>query len=208
MFENKGIILNSIVHNRGKIFILLAVLVIGCIIGIVISNVIDIEMKNELLGYIQSSNESILNGEYIPNNYNIAISTIYDTFIYFILIVVLGCSVIFSPLIYLVIAYKGFSMGITISFLIMLLGNVKASIYALISMLLPNPILITGIIVLSITWLKFAKDILKNREIYNLKKTIFSKFIFTVFVLVSSVIILIPIQILVNNVLNSYITII
>lgn len=208
MFENKGIILNAILHNRGKIFILLTVLVIGCIVGIVIANIIDIEIKNELLGYIQSSNESILNGEYIPNNYDIAISTIYDIFIYFILIIVLGCSVIFSPLIYLVMVYKGFSMGITISFLIMLLGNVKASIYALIAMLLPNSILITSIIILSITWLKFAKDILKNREIYNLKKTICSKFVFSTFVLVSSTIILIPIQILVNNILNNYISII
>ncbi len=208
MLRNKGIIYSFLNENRFKIFILISLLIFGCILGIIVANSIDNNMKVQLIEYIDANNKIVVQENYVVDNYSIMKTTLINVLVYIGTILILGCSIIFSPLIYLAIVHKGFSIGFCISFLIMLLGNVKGSIYALISILVPNLILIIGIIYISILWINFARNILKNRNLYGIKNKIYSCLIITGIACVILLGVLIPIELFTNNVLDNYIRII
>lgn len=208
MLKKQGIINKYIMDNRGRIFVLLFLLVIGCIIGICVANCLQSDIKTELLEFIEENNKLVMEKNYTVSNYEIVKSVFLDVLTYIGIIVILGCSIIFSPFIHLVILHKGFSIGFCLSLLIMLLGNVKGSIYALISMLLPNLVMIIGIIYISILWIEFGKKILKNRQLYGIKSEIYSRLVLSGAVLVSLLVLLSPIELFTNGMLNSYIKII
>lgn len=207
MFKKKSILASYIKENRLNIAILIILLVVGGIIGICVANSVNDNIKTELLQYMDNANKAIFNDIYVVNNYDIIKNTIINTTLYIGAILILGCSIVFAPLIYLVIIHKGFSIGFCLSFLIMLLGNVKGNIYALISILLPNIVLIAGIIYVSIIWMTFGRNILKNRELYGLKTKIYTCIIVTGIAYSILLGILIPIELFTNNILDNYIRI-
>ena len=208
MLKDKGVIQRYIIENRLNIFILMSLLVIGSILGSICSVCIDNKSAEVLLDYINNANKLVVNDEYKIDNYGIIKATVIKTVIYFSCVLILGCTIIFSPLIYLIAIHKGFSIGICMSLLLMLLGKVKGNIYALIGLFLPNVILIISLIVVSVMWLNFGKDILKNRDLYGIKGKIYGNVIKTVLILCLTLMILIPIELTCSNVLIEYIKII
>lgn len=208
MLKNKSMVASYVGENKYKIMGLIVFLVVGSILGIICANLLDDNTKVQLLEYIQTGHTYIMQEESNIDNMQIIKNTVKNILFYVFAISVLGCSIVFSPLIYAVILHKGFSISFCISFLIMLLGNVKGTIYALIYMFLPNCILILGIIYLSVLWLRFAQNILKNKELYGLKRKIQSNFIITAIITIILIILMIPVELFTNNILQSYIRII
>lgn len=78
-----------------------------------------------------------------------------------------GCTIIGSFFIYIVILYKGFSLGYTISSIIAVLGVKNGSLFALLALLFQNLIFIPAIFLLSISGIDLY-DKLKSHCI-NLK---------------------------------------
>ena len=208
MFKKRNFIHTYIIDNKVFILLFILMLLIGCILGVIIAKCISQVDMDEILNYIKSTNTLIVKGEYEASNYEILKSTVSKVLVYFTVIIVLGCSIFFSTLIYLVPLYKGLSIGISVSLLLMLLGKIKGNIYVLIGMFLPNVILIIGLIVVSIMWIKFGKNILKKRDLYGIKQKICGNIIKTAVVLFLELIVLIPVEILSNRMLVEYIKII
>ncbi len=195
-------------ENLYTIIILLAMFLIGTIGGIFYANSLSNEMKIQLLEYIKDTNTSVLKGQYVLDNMSIIYSTIKNSLVYVLIVYILGCSVVLSPLIYGVFIYKGFSIGFCTSILIMLLGNVKGSIYSIISLFLPSIIFMFFLIFLSVIWIKFGKNILHNKSLYNFKVKIYGNSVITAITLILLSSFMIPTQIIINNILYKFIKII
>ena len=104
----------------------------------------------------------------------------------------LGSTVIGFPLIYVVIGYKGYSIGYTISSIIATLGTGKGLIFIISTMLFQSIIYIPAILALSVSGIKLYKLIMADRRRENikiqiLKHTIFSIFIFIILIISSFV---------------------
>ncbi len=194
-------------ENIFKFILILFFVLIGIIIGIIYSNLLQLDFKNELINYMKTFNDNILNGEYKLNYITIITNVIKNTYLFTILIIILGCNMILSKFIYLLFAYKGFSMSFCMSIAIMLLGNIKGTIYGIIFLFLPNILLIFFQSIISIIWIKFSNNIVKDKSLYNLRGKILENIVISVIIATISVVLTIPIQLLININIDKFLNI-
>lgn len=208
MFKNENVVSLFIKSNRYGILKLIIVLVLGCLLGVYVINTLNIDMKNDLINYILNVNDMIVNDNYVIDNIGTFKTLFTNILIYFTLITLLGSTVIFSKLIYLIILHKGFEIGLTISVLIIALGNIKATIYALISMALPSMLTILGIIYISLLWFNYIKQLKKYGDLSSYKSGMYNIIIKTIITFSILIILLIPLQSIINIYICDYIKII
>ena len=184
--------------NLFKFILIIIFFILGIILGIAYSNLLTIDLKTNLINYMQTFNTNILNGEYKLNYITIITNVVKNVYLYTFIIILLGCSIILSKLIYTLFAYKGFSIGFCMSIAIMLLGNIKGTIYGIIFLFFPNILFIFFESIISILWLKFSNNISREKNLYNFKRQIYEKIVVTIVLSTIMIILLIPIQLLVN----------
>ena len=102
------------------------------------------------------------------------------------LIWILGSTIIGSYLIYIIIAYKGFSIGYTISAIIASLGIKGGSVFVFSSLLIQNVIFLPAIFILAENAAKFYRRIMKSSV--NIKTELARYTIVMLIVIVFSVI--------------------
>lgn len=194
-------------ENIFKLILILIFFILGLVISIIYSNLLEDDLKYNLVNYMQTFNTNILNGEYKLSYITIISNMIKNSYIYTLIVVILGCSIILSKLIYFLFAYKGFSIGFCMSIAIMLLGNIKGTIYGVIFLLLPNLLFIFFESIISILWLNFSNNISKDKNLYNIKGKIYEKVILSI--VVSSIMVMfgIPIQLLININIDNFLNI-
>lgn len=116
--------------------------------------------------YVNSLKENIENSDNI-NKTELLLQSIKQNSSFMLIIWLLGCTIIGSSLVYLGIAYKGFSLGYTISAIIASLGPEKGSIFVFASLLLQNIILLPAVFMLAESGIKLYTRITK--QCVNLK---------------------------------------
>ena len=124
----------------------------------------------------------------MKNNYQVSTNTLLiDSIINNVSIAILlwflGSTVIGVPLIYLVIGYKGYCIGFTISAIIATIGTGKGILFITGAMLLQNIIYIPCILTLATSGIKLYKLIMEDRRRENVKLQILKHTIFSVFIL-------------------------
>ena len=163
-----NIVKEHISKNIKQYLIFLILFFIGIIIGTIFVNNIQIDSKTQVDTYIITCIEKIKSDyeiNYIELLRNISLNHILFT----ILVWFLGCSVIGMPIVYLLIVYKGFSLGYTISIIITALGIEKGILFSFISLLPQNLLIIPAILALGVSGMNLYMSIIKNKRIDNMK---------------------------------------
>ena len=181
-YRIKNIILNYIKENIKTYLILLIIFFIGLILGVIFVDNASEPQANQISSYINNFINSI------KENYQISIKdllkeTVINNVSIAVILWFLGSTVIGFPLIYVVICYKGYCIGYTISSVIATIGTAKGIVFILATMLLQNIIYIPVILTLGVSGVKLYRLIMEDRRRENIKIQIAKHTIFSILML-------------------------
>lgn len=186
-----NVLYNHITNNKRGYFIVSILFFIGIIVGVLFINNISDTKIEEINNYLNNMVDNIKSYEKI--NYGTILKKSIFSNLAIIIILWFGASTIIGiPIVYGSIVIKGFSIGYTISSIIMCFGTGKGTIIALSIMLLHNIIFIPAMLGASVSGMKLYQSIMKNKNRDNIKLEILRHTIFCAFMfglmLVSSLI--------------------
>lgn len=162
------IIEKHIKENIKEYIILLLVFIIGLFIGcMILNNSNDVE-KCEISEYINNFTSKVQEGSK-PDYGEMFLKIIKKNLILVIVMSFLGVSIIGIPGLYMIIAYKGFSFGYTISAVLAVLGTYKGMLFASTLMLFSKIIELPAILLLAISGIRMLKAIIKDKRIENVR---------------------------------------
>ncbi len=118
---NKSVFSYYLKNNKKSFLMLMFLFCIGIIAGIAFINYANEMQMEEIGSYVNSLKENIKKSDDI-NKTVILTQSMKQNVIFVALIWFLGCTILGSFLIYIVIIYKGFSIGYTVSAMIATLG--------------------------------------------------------------------------------------
>lgn len=166
IFKEK--IINYIDKNSKSYIIMTIFLLIGIILGIIFVNNTNSTQQNNISSYINTYINNIKNQQQI-SKVNILKTSIINNSITVFLLWFLGSTVIGMPLIYLLITYKGYSIGYAISSIIATLGPGRGTIFVIIAMLLQYIIYIPCIVSLAVSGKELYKSIITEKHRGDIK---------------------------------------
>lgn len=175
----RTVIFQHISSNLKEYLIISIFFLIGIILGVVVINNSEEETQLNIQGYIETFINSLKSNEYKIDINALLKSSIINNIKLAVLIWFVGSTVIGMPLIYAVIAFRGYCLGYTIAAMIATLGVGKGVTFAITALLLQNLLLIPGIFALSISGIKLYKAIMQDRRKENIKIKIYKHSIFS-----------------------------
>lgn len=172
MPKKKSKILENIkahIYNNVKSYaIIIIIFAVGVFLGVMFVNQISNEQKVEIENYINNyieDTKKIENINYLEEIRNDTSKNIILTFLLWFA----GTTVIGIPIVFGIIAFRGFCLGYTIAGSVYALGHVKGIIFILISLLLQNIIFIPALLVLGVSSIRLYKSIIKDKRKENIK---------------------------------------
>lgn len=183
----KNVILGYINENIKIYAIVTLMFLIGWVIGIIFVNNSQEVQQEQINGYINTFIQGIKSDAEISKP-EILKNSILSNLGITVLLWFLGSTVIGMPLIYIVILYKGYSIGCTISAIVASLGTGKGIVFILSTMLLQSIIYIPCLLSLAVSGVKLYKQIMEDRRTENIKIQILRHSIFCVFIFLMLVI--------------------
>ena len=180
-----NLILEHIKLNIKSYIVVLAIFVIGIILGMVFISNLSENQKSEISIYVTSVIESLNNKNEIDTSALLKKSVLDN--IWFV-----GSTIIGLPIVYGIIVFRGFCLGYTVSAIVAILGVSKGMIFIATTMLLQNLIFIPCILALAVSGTKLYQSITKDRRKENIKlevlrHTIFSSIICVLLILSSMI---------------------
>ena len=166
----KNIIIEFIKENIKTYLILTIIFFIGLTLGVIFVNNANETQANQISGYINNFINSVKENYQISTKELLKNSIINNVGIA-VLLWFLGSTVIGFPLIYVVVGYKGYCIGYTVS-----------SVIA--TMLIQNIIYIPTILTLSVSGIKLYRLIMEDRRRENIKLQILKHTIFSILMLI------------------------
>lgn len=154
-------IFKDIKQNFMLYFLLVLALMIGISTGAITINVLNKGQNQSLISFLDSFFQ-VLNQEKIDSLILLKHSII-NNLQTILLVWILGITVIGAPIVFFIVALRGFIVGFTVGFLINELGF-KGFIFSLITILPQNIFVIPGIILLSALSINFAKKIITSKR--------------------------------------------
>ena len=192
----KNIILENIMENARSYLILLVIFFIGIILGVIFVNNAKEAQSLQISSYINNFVESVKENYQISTKELLKNSIINNVGIA-VLLWFLGSTVIGFPLIYVVVGYKGYCIGYTVSSVIATVGTGKGIIFIIATMLIQNIIYIPTILTLSVSGIKLYRLIMEDRRRENIKLQILKHTIFSILMLI---------LLLISSLLETYIS--
>ncbi|MBP3596113.1 MAG: stage II sporulation protein M [Clostridia bacterium] len=174
------------VSKQKKLYVKLSIVFfVGLFLGVFCINNIEIQLIEKLKLYFNNFGDAV---EKIENAQiaSLFINSFFSKFKFIGLIFILACTIIGSGLIYMLILYKGFSLGYVISAILRVYGLKKGIVFAMSTMLVQNIIYIPCIIFFAVYSINFSKMI-KNTRV-NIKALLLKYFIVFIIVLLISTI--------------------
>ena len=179
------IIVNKIIKhievNKKQYLIISILFLIGIIIGVTFINNINQEDKSIINTYLKDFTNEIKN-DYQIDQISLLKNTIVNYMFISIIIWFMGSTVIGIPIVYLIVVFKGFALGYTLSCILISFGTIKGIFFSIISMLLQNLIAIPAIFALSVSGIKLYKSIIQDKRKENIKIEIIRHTIFSLFI--------------------------
>ena len=165
------------------------VFLIGIIIGIVFINNTNPEQKSNINDYISSFSKN-LNEDYRIDNISLLKESIKNNLLLALAMWFIGSTVIGIPILYLIVAIRGFALGFTISSIMVTFSLWKAILFTLITLFIQNIIFIPTLFSIAVSGIKLYKSIVKEHSKENIKleilrHTIFSTIIAGLFIVSS-----------------------
>lgn len=134
--------------NKRNFIILLVSFLIGFILGIFIINYSSNYQKEQITLEVNNIIDNIKNSENIDKQ-ELFLVSIKRNVLWIIIVWFLGCTIIGGILIYLIIIYKGFLLGYTISSLIAVLGIKSGFLITAVSLILHNLVYIVALFLIA-----------------------------------------------------------
>lgn len=165
--------------------------VFGIVIGVIIINNSNDEQISQIITYINNFISDLKESGNI-NTSNLLVETICNNLYLILTMWFVGSTVIGIPVVYALVAYKGFCLSYTIASSVLTLGTLHGTFFSIASMLLQNIIYIPCILALAVSGIRLYKSIMKDKRRENIKieiirHTIFSGFI-GIFIILGGVI--------------------
>lgn len=176
----KSIIYNHIADNIKEYVIITLIFVIGIVVGVVFINNSSDGQKSEINNYITNFVSSLKDTNNTIDKTALLKDTIKSNVLLAILLWFMGCTVVGVPIVYAIIAYRGFALSYTISSIVATLGG-KGIIFSILTLLLHNIIFIPAIFALAVSGIKLYKSIMKDKRKENIKLEICRHSIFSAF---------------------------
>lgn len=164
----KETIFNHIEKNIKNYLIVTLIFIIGIIIGVIFINNLSENQSNEINEYIDSYTNNLKE----RNNINETIllkKSLQKNLLLAILIWFIGSTVIGISIMYLIILFRGFCLGYTISVFILYFGTWKGMQLIFASILLQNIVFIPAIMLLGVSGMNLYNSIMKDKRKENIK---------------------------------------
>lgn len=174
----KNIIIQNIIKNIKEYAIISIFFLIGIVLGVIVINNSDAQTKSNIQGYILSFINSLKSNEYQIDINGLLQASILNNVKLAILIWFVGSTVVGMPILYGIVAFRGYCLGYTIAAIMVTLETGKAIAFALSSLLLQNLLIIPAIIASSVSGIKLYKAIMQDRRKENIKIEIYKHSIF------------------------------
>ena len=180
-----------VVNNKKEYVIVSILFVIGIFLGVFFINNVGQEPKTLITEYLNQFIDKLKSTEDL-NLIELLKTSIGQNIILAISLWFFGTTIIGIPIVFGIVAYRGFCLGYTISACISIMGMSKGIIFVLILLLLQNLLVIPAILALSVSGIKLYKSIMKDKtkenvKIEMLRHTVFS-LIMLIVLIISSVI--------------------
>ena len=144
------LIINHIKDNLKSYIIVSLILLIGIILGVFFVNNMNDAQSEELKSYITNFITSLKQG-YKINNVELFKKSVANNLILTFLMWFIGSTVIGIPIVFGIVAFRGFCLGYTISSSIAVLGTGKGVLFFTVSILLQNLIFIPCMLALAVS---------------------------------------------------------
>ena len=180
------------VLNNKKEYIIVSILfVIGIFLGVFFINNVGQEPKTLITEYLKQFIEKLKSTEDL-NLIELLKTSIGQNIMLAMGLWFFGTTIIGIPVVFGIVAYRGFCLGYTIAACISIMGISKGIIFVLILLLLQNLLVIPAILALAVSGIKLYKSIMRDKtkenvKIEMLRHTVFSLIMLMVLI-VSSVI--------------------
>lgn len=183
----KEIVFSHIENNLREYIVFTVIFLIGIVIGVIFINNVSENQGLEITNYITSFVSSLKENNEINNfvllKYSIKKNVVLATILWF-----MGSTVIGISIVYLIVAFRGFCLGYTISSMIATFGLWKGILFILSTIFLQYIIFIPCIIALSVSGMRLHNSIMKDRRKENIKLEVLRHTVFCTFILVFMII--------------------
>ena len=177
-----NILIEFIKKNIKEYMIITLTFLIGIFLGVMFVNNLEEEPKSEIISYVNTYIESFEKSEQ-ASNIKLLQNNIKDNIILTLIIWFIGSTIIGIPIVFGIIAFRGFCLGYTISSITVVFGVAKGIAFTLIAIIMQNIIFIPGIISLGVSALKAYKSIYSDKKKENIKIEIVRHTVFSAIVL-------------------------
>ena len=172
------------VANNKKEYVIVSILfVIGIFLGVVFINNVGQEPKTLITEYLNQFIEKLKTTEDL-NLVDLLKTSIGQNIILAVSLWFFGTTIIGIPVVFGIVAYRGFCLGYTIAACISIMGISKGIIFVLILLLLQNLLVIPAILALAVSGIKLYKSIVKDKTKENVKLEMLRHTVFSLIMLI------------------------
>ena len=179
----KEVIFSHIENNLKEYIIFTVIFLIGIVIGVIFINNISENQGLEINNYITSFITSLKENKQI-DDFILLKDSIKKNIVLAVILWFMGSTVIGISIVYLIVIFRGFCLGYTISSIIATCGLWKGILFILSTIFIQNIIFIPSIIALAVSGMRLHNSIMKDRRKENIKLEILRHTIFSVFILI------------------------
>ena len=183
----KEIVFSHIENNLREYIVFTVIFLIGIVIGVIFINNVSENQGLEINNYITSFISSLKENNEI-NNFVLLKDSIKKNVVLATILWFMGSTVIGISIVYLIVAFRGFCLGYTISSMIATFGLWKGILFILSTIFLQYIIFIPCIIALSVSGMRLHNSIMKDRRKENIKLEVLRHTVFCAFILVFMII--------------------
>lgn len=198
----KGTIKQHIANNAKEYFLVAMLFVIGIFLGVLFVNNMQEAQKSDLQAYFGNFIEKMKTIESLDTK-ALMQNSISKNIVTAVIIWFFGTTVIGIPVVFGIVAYRGFCLGYTISSIVSIMGMGKGVSFIILTIVLQNLLFIPAILALAVSGFKLYKSIVKdirkeNIKVEMLRHTVFSLLMLIVLVIASLIEVLVSTNLLKN----------
>lgn len=164
------ILCNHVKSNKRDYLILSIIFILGLMIGVIMINNSTDASKAELEGYIRSFVENVGNEKFEIDKGKLIKNTIISNLKIVVAIWLAGTTIIGIPCIYLIMIYKGISIGYTISAIMCVLGSWQGFSISFVLVFLNNLIIIPIILMLNVSSLNVYRTLIRKDKSSSIRQ--------------------------------------
>ena len=152
-----------ILNNKKEYIVVSILFVIGIFLGVFFINNVSQEPRTQITEYLNQFIEQLKNTENL-NTAQLLKTSIGQNIMLAISLWFFGTTIIGIPVVFGIVAYRGFCLGYTIAACISIMGIQKGILFVLILLLLQNLLVIPAILALAVSGIKLYQSITKDKR--------------------------------------------